>query len=173
MELNRSLLTCSKSPAAGQISGLWFSSSTAVISGAGTRVRDHCDLLDPINVHPTRQPDKLRRINCRVLSVYLEQTRPPPPFPALTVPWLEFVSCHLHGDFTKVTVCVFFINKPAPHTPQLHNENHHLGRSGETFLVSANVAAWWHINVIYQRVYVAGLVGHFYAPLEQGCCVSA
>lgn len=97
-----------------------------------------------------------------------------PAVPAFTVLWLlSLLTLSFAGRLYKGHCLCIFINNRAPLTPQLDNENHRLGRSGETFLVSANVAAWWHINVIYQRVYVAGLVGHFYAPLEQGCCVSA
>lgn len=84
--------------------------------------------------------------------------------------FLNFVKCR---DFTKISVCVFFINNAVQLICLLDNENRCFSRSGERFLVSANVAACWHINAIYQRVYVAGLVGQFYASLEQECCVSA
>lgn len=129
---------------------------------------NHRDLSTPVSGHPTRQREDSDRFG-------ILNSKDPLPLlqPSLHPDWSSLTRCHLLRDFTKVTVCVFFINIPALLTPQLDNENHCLGRSGETFLVSANIAAWWHINVIYQCVYVAGLVGHFYASLEQGCCVSA
>lgn len=39
----------------GQVSGLCL--SAAAISGAETSVSDRSDLSDPVNVHPTPQPD--------------------------------------------------------------------------------------------------------------------
>lgn len=157
----------------GQSSGLRFSPSAAVISGAETGVSDHCDLSDPVGVRLTRQPQDSDGWNVDFFQCLLSSKALSLCFQPSLLPDWSLLTLSFAGRLYKGHCLLFFINNQAPLTPQLDNENHRLGRSGETFLVSANVAAWWHINVIYQRVYVAGLVGHFYAPLEQGCCVSA
>lgn len=145
-------------PVSGRGSGLRFSVPTAVKSGIEAQLSDPSGLSDPIRAYSAQQ---LENSDWRVVEFFHFVLSDKVPFLWSWFP-LEFLISVICRETLQRSLSVYF--SLATRWGSLLRWIMRAIASVDLekqFLVSANVAAWWHINVIYRRVYVAGLVGHF------------
>lgn len=144
-------------PVSGWGSGLRFSVPVAVMSGIEAQLSDPSGLSDPIRANSTQHENS----DWWEVDFFHFVLSDKVPFLWSWFP-LEFVISVICRETLQRSLSVYFSL-----TTRRGSLLRWIMRTiasvdlEKQFLVSANVAAWWHINVIYQRVYVAGLVGHF------------